>query len=669
MLRYPTSLCLVALVFLSPKGRAAEVDNAAALFGFEKVHDAHLIFAPDQWEAIKPDQPEPGPGGFGRPGGPNGGGPMMFSPGGMLVPGFLRSLDADKDGRLPKEEFTSGFERLFTAWDAKQQGYLDGDAIRDGMNKDLAPSFGPPPGAAGAPEAPKPAANQANPNQGGPPPPPQPQGAGGGPPGLQLQGREGKRNGLSSMMGVEFEYVRADLEFAGRKFSDVAVRYKGNGTYMDARNSEKKSFKVDLNEFVKGQKLHGLSKLNFHNNITDAAWMNESLAYELYRQAGVPAPRTSFMRLTVSVPGKFDHKALGLYSIVENLDTNWAKDRFDSKKGLILKPVTRELFVDKGSDWSAYRQAYDAKTDITDSQMRRVMEFAKLVSSASDEEFAEKLPDFLDIDEFSRFMAVTVWLSSTDSILMVGQNYVIYLDPETKKFLFAPWDLDRAFGNFFTPNPEELSLRKAWVEDNRFLQRVMNVPAVRDAYLARIAEFQSSLFDPERLSKRIDEIAALIRPAVDAEGKEKLERFEQALSDFAAAESPAPEAGRFPMPRGIKIKSFIKARHQSVADQLAGKSEGRPLTGGFGRPPGGGEPDRQGFGVGRFLGAPFAKMADTDANGQISAVEFQGLAQRWFSEWDADADGTLTPEQLRDGLAKAFPAPNFNGPPRTEGPH
>lgn len=667
MLRYPTSLCLVALVFVSPQGHAAEDDNAAALFGFEKIHDAHLIFAPDQWDAIKPDQPEPGPGGFGRPGGPGGGGPMMFSPGGMLVPGLLRSLDADKDGKLPKQEFTSGFERLFAAWDAKQQGYLDGDAIRDGMNKDLAPSFGPPPGAAGAPEAPQPAANQANPTQGGPRPP-QAQGTGGGPPGMQLQGREGKRNGLSSMMGVEFEYVHADLEFAGRKFTDVAVRYKGNGTYMDARNSEKKSFKVDLNEFVKGQKLRGLSKLNFHNNITDAAWMNESLAYELYRQAGVPAPRTSFMRMTVTVPGKFDHKALGLYSIVENLDTNWAKDRFDSKKGLILKPVTRELFVDKGSDWSAYRQAYDAKTDITDSQMRRVMEFAKLVTSASDEEFAAKLPEFLDIDEFSRFMAVTVWLSSTDSILMVGQNYVVYLHPETKKFLFAPWDLDRAFGNFFTPNPEQLSLRKAWAEDNRFLQRVMNVPSVRDAYLARVTEFQSSLFEPGRLSKRIDEIAAIIRSAVEEEGKDKLERFEQALSDSAAAESPAPEPGRFPMPRGMKIKNFIKARHQSVADQLAGKSEGQPLTGGFGRPPGGGGPDRQGFGVGRFLGAPFAKMADADANGQISSEEFQALAQRWFSEWDADADGTLTAEQLRDGLAKAFPAPNFNGPPRAETP-
>jgi spore coat protein CotH len=142
------------------------------------------------------------------------------------------------------------------------------------------------------------------------------------------------------MAGIDFEYVHADLELGGESFRDVAVRYKGNGTYMDARNSEKKSFKVDLNEFVKGQKIGGLSKLNFHSNITDVAWMNESLAYALYREAGVPAPRTSYVRLEVSVPGTYDHHLLGLYTLVENPDTNWAKEHFDSKKGLILKPVT-----------------------------------------------------------------------------------------------------------------------------------------------------------------------------------------------------------------------------------------------------------------------------------------------------------------------------------------
>ena len=53
-----------------------------------------------------------------------------------------------------------------------------------------------------------------------------------------------------------------------------------------------------------------------------------------------------------------------------------------------------------------------------------------------------------DLDEFARFMAVTVWLSTMDSILGMGQNFYVYLDPKTHKFQFMPWDLDHSFGQF-----------------------------------------------------------------------------------------------------------------------------------------------------------------------------------------------------------------------------
>jgi len=41
-------------------------------------------------------------------------------------------------------------------------------------------------------------------------------------------------------------------EFDGQVFKDVAVRYKGNGTFMQSRGSLKRSLKVDLNKYVKG---------------------------------------------------------------------------------------------------------------------------------------------------------------------------------------------------------------------------------------------------------------------------------------------------------------------------------------------------------------------------------------------------------------------------------
>src|SRR2546428_726495 len=111
-----------------------------------------------------------------------------------------------------------------------------------------------------------------------------------------VRGAKGRRNGLASAAGIEFNYVHADLEFEGQNFKDVAVRYKGNGTFMQSRGSLKRSLKVALNKFAKGQKLAGISKLNFHNNVTDASWMNEVLSHRLFRVAGVPGSSTALSR-------------------------------------------------------------------------------------------------------------------------------------------------------------------------------------------------------------------------------------------------------------------------------------------------------------------------------------------------------------------------------------
>jgi hypothetical protein len=634
----------IALGAMALLTQAATPQTSTELFTLTQVWNATLSFSAGQWEAIQPEETQPGPGGRGPsmggrgPGGPRGPG---FGPGNFLAGGFLNALDGDKDGQVSRAEFTQGFARWYADWDTQKSDSLGSNELRLGLSKTLM-SGGP-----------------GGPGMGGP----------------GLQARAGARNGMSGAGGIHFEYVEASLKFEDTELPKVAVRYKGNGTYMDSRNSDKKSLKLDLNEFTKKQKLGGVTKLNFHNNITDPGWMNEPLAHQLYRDAGVPAPRSSYARVHASVAGTWTHHYLGLYSVVENPDNTWAQDRFGTRKGLILKPVTRSLFDYQGEKWDAYQQAYDPKTDITEKQKRRVIDFAKLITQADDAELARRLPEFLDIDEFVRFLAVTVWLSNTDSILMIGQNYIVYLHPEKNQFLFAPWDLDRAFGNFFSPSPEELSIRQAWGTDNRFLERVMKVEAVKKAYLARMAEFQDSIFRPERLAAQVDSLSKILRPAIAAEAPAKATRFDQVV----AGERPAPEnkefggpggPGGFGMPPAPPIKAFAKARHQSVADQLAGKSEGQPLGGGPGGPggrrrpggPGGPGGPADDFGPGTLIAPAFLKAADGNNDGKVSSLEFQALANRWFQAWDPKKSGSLQQEDLANGLNAVIPLPQF-GPP------
>jgi spore coat protein H len=393
-----------------------------------------------------------------------------------------------------------------------------------------------------------------------------------------LQGAEGNRNGFAASRGVEFNYVHATVTIGAQTLKNIGVRYKGNGTYFDGSSQGKISLKLDFGEYVKGQRLGTLKKLNLHSNITDASWMNEVLAFQLYRDAGVPAPRTSYARVYVTVHGRQSRAYAGLFSIVENADEDFAAAR-GLPPGAIFKPVATNLFADLGPDWKRYNQTYDPKTTLTVAQQQRVIDFGRLVSKGTDAEFAARVGDYLDLDETARYLAVTVFLSDLDGLLGPGQNYYLYLDPRTKKFSFFAWDQDHSFGQFFRgtqSSREQLSIHHPWSESSRFLERLFELEAFKKQYLARLTEFSTTLFKPDRFHKQVDELAVVLRPAVKDESAQRLLRFERAV----AGEVPPGDAGMF---RGanIPIKAFVKARAQSVTDQLAGRSTGQRIRGGL----------------------------------------------------------------------------------------
>ena len=402
-------------------------------------------------------------------------------------------------------------------------------------------------------------------------------GSGGGSGESWLQGPEGKRNGFAASRGVQFSYVHGSVTINGQTLRNVGVRYKGNGTYFEGVAKGKVSLKLDFAEYVKGQKLGTLKKLNLHSNITDASSMNEVLAFQLFREAGVPAPRTSYARVYLTVQGRPQHAYAGLFSIVENPDEEFVAARGFPAGGAIFKPVASQLFADLGPDWKRYNQTYDPKTTLTEAQKQRVIDFARLVSGGTDAQFAARVNEFLDLEETARYLAVVVFLSDLDGLLGPGQNYYLYLDPRTQKFSFIAWDQDHSFGQFFRGTQsarEQLSIHHPWSESSRFLERLFRVDAFKKLYVARLTEFSTTLFKPDRFHRQVDELAGVIRPAIKEESDQRLLRFERAV----AGEVPPGDAGMF---RGanIPIKPFVKARAQSVIDQLAGRSTGQRIGG------------------------------------------------------------------------------------------
>jgi len=386
-----------------------------------------------------------------------------------------------------------------------------------------------------------------------------------------------QRSGLAGVLGYDFDWTHTEFEFDGRGYTNVAVRLKGNGTWLGSLMGEKRSFKVDLNKWGADQKLGGMDEFNFHNLINDYSYLSDALSCEFFRAAGVPAPRTAYAWLTVSVEAKWTNQPLGLYAMLEPVDGDFARRWFGSKQTPVFKPVTYELFEDRGDDWTNYAGIYDLKTQATTAQQRRVMDFARLVSHAEDTEFAARVGEFLDLEAFARFLAGQVLLSNYDSFLANGQNFYVYLDPRSDKFGFIPWDMDLSWGSFFllgtTEQREQASIWHPWVGRNRLLERVIKVEEFRRRYRARLEDFSDRLFVAEKLIPRIDELAALLRGPVAAESDFRLRKFEDSLREQRL--KPATKRRRAeedPPPHQIKV--FIQRRAASVRAQLDGKSKG-----------------------------------------------------------------------------------------------
>ncbi|MGC4054299.1 MAG: CotH kinase family protein [Paludibaculum sp.] len=230
-----------------------------------------------------------------------------------------------------------------------------------------------------------------------------------------------------------------------------------------------------------------------------------------------------------------------------------------------------------------------------------------------------------------------MWLSNMDSLLSMGQNYYVYLNPQSNRFLFLPWDLDHSFGQFPMGGSTELSIQRPWQGQNRFLERVFQVEEFKKHYLARLSEINRTLGEPGRISKQVDETAALIRPAVKEESAEKLARFEKAVSGQqlepagfpggdmgpggpggGPGEGPGGRMG--PRMGGMKpIKGFVGPRSQSVAAQLSGKSQGQTNNGPGGR---GGFGGPGGMGPAMFLAPAFQQAMGSAQNAPITREQF-----------------------------------------------
>ena len=138
---------------------------------------------------------------------------------------------------------------------------------------------------------------------------------------------------------VNEEYISCDITINGTTYSQVGIRPKGNTslTSIASSDSDRYSFKVEFDHYVKGQTCDGLDKLVLNNTMSDATYMKEYLSYDMMSFMGVTSPLYSFANITVN------GEAWGCYLAIEALEESFALRNYGTSYGQLYKPEGMEM--------------------------------------------------------------------------------------------------------------------------------------------------------------------------------------------------------------------------------------------------------------------------------------------------------------------------------------
>jgi len=231
---------------------------------------------------------------------------------------------------------------------------------------------------------------------------------------------------------------------------DVGIRARGNV----ARDNKKFPWKLSFNEFISGTKFHGLEKVNLGSDAGDPTIDRSHTMFRVYRQMGVPAPRTHHVYFTVNDGSQIE----GVYVHLEQVDEEFVQAWFGEKDGDLYKcrnkgggkadllyhdPGTPDVYRDLGRG-----EVYEEK--INDENFIALAEFIDFVNNSDDVTFRTEIGDRLNVDGFLRAQAVDMVCGNWDGYWFAANNFYLFQNTESgNRFEYIPWDLDNSYGSDF----------------------------------------------------------------------------------------------------------------------------------------------------------------------------------------------------------------------------
>lgn len=414
------------------------------------------------------------------------------------------------------------------------------------------------------------------------------------------------------------EYHTANITVDGIIIENAGIRTKGNMTLSSIANSDsdRYSYRVKFNKYVKGQKLLGLNEMVLNSGYCDPSYMREYLHYEYLRELGMNVPETVFCNLYIN------DELVGLYLGIEALDSSFVERVFDDAEGtgnLYKMDEDASLTFKENEDYSYA----DLKTG-TDTERKGLKAFIKALNNMPEGKKGD-IEKYLDVDSALKYIASNTVLCNYDSY-GGNRNHNYYLYEDTNgKFTVIPWDFNMSFGGMGEGAAVGIDTPTSSgnMDNLPLIKNLLSVPEYKERYYGYVKELMTMLEDFE---DRVAEVKAVIKSYVEKDPTffYSLEEFEKATTksnepnsasmtsshaestdENAESENRHKDRTRGGFGTGVSVINCIANRLENLKAQFEGKadkdtssqSKGGRGFGGFG----GGMPD---FGDGEFPQPP-----------------------------------------------------------------
>jgi spore coat protein H len=259
-------------------------------------------------------------------------------------------------------------------------------------------------------------------------------------------------------------WMEATLGYDSKTWTGVAVRWKGHASLVGAWSNHigKLSLRVAMDELedenpqLADQRFFGFKGFTLGNAYKDDSFIRDKTAADIFRAAGVPAPRGAFAQVYIDIGnGPF---YMGLYTMIEREEDHMLESQLGNDEGNLYKPwgdaarwpPIADSAVPLRTTSVAEVETHFEKQSNKETDWSDVVAAINVLHSDRSDAAAwrAKLEAVFDVPAFLKWLATNQTMLDWDAYGCMTHNYYVYANPKNGgRLMWLPWDLNEALAD------------------------------------------------------------------------------------------------------------------------------------------------------------------------------------------------------------------------------